>query len=77
MKSEHPELDAMQHAYRAAVEEWIGAIHKEEALASVAHSLAQVDRWEGAHDDEEAARDKVKDAKREYEAALREKFFDF
>lgn len=77
MKSEHPELDAMQHAYKVAIEKWIGAIRKEEELASVAHSLAQVDRWEAAHDDEEAARDKVKDAKLEYEAALREKFFNF
>jgi hypothetical protein len=76
MKSEHPELDQMQRAYKAAVEKWIAAIRKEETLASANHSLAQVDRWEQAHEDEEAARNKVKAAKEEYEAALRAKFFD-
>ena len=77
MNDEHRELDQMQLAYKAAVEEWIAAIRKEEALASGNHSLAEVDRWELAHDDEEAARDKVKAAKEEYEAALRAKFFGF
>jgi hypothetical protein len=36
----------MQKAYRAAVEEWIAAIKAEEALASVNHSVADVDKWE-------------------------------
>ena len=53
------------------------AIRKEEGLASVTHSVAEVDQWEHAHDDEEAARATVKAAKRDYEAALREKFFGF
>jgi hypothetical protein len=39
--------------------------------------LAQVDRWEHAHDAEEAARNQVKVAKKEYEDALRRKFFGF
>jgi hypothetical protein len=77
MTKAHPELDQMQSAYKAAVEEWIVAIRKEEALASANHSLAQVDRWEQAHFDEEAARDRVKAAKQAYEAALRAKFFGF
>ncbi len=67
----------MQLDYKAAVEEWIAAIRKEEGLVSTNHSLAEVDRWEQAHFDEEKARDKVKSAKAEYEAALREKFFHF
>ena len=33
------ELDQMQSAYKAAVEEWIAAIKREEALASVNHSI--------------------------------------
>jgi hypothetical protein len=37
----------MQTAYKAAVEEWITAIKQEEALASVNHSVAEVDKWEG------------------------------
>ena len=38
----------MQAAYKAAVEEWIAAIKQEEALASVNHTIAEVDKWEAA-----------------------------
>ena len=44
--SEHLDLDQMQAAYKAAVEEWIAAIKQEEALASVTHTIAEVDKWE-------------------------------
>jgi hypothetical protein len=71
------ELDQMQNAYKAAVEEWIAAIKQEEALASVNHSIAEVDKWEGAHFSEDKIRSKVKAAKKSYEDALREKFFGF
>jgi hypothetical protein len=71
------ELDQMQSAYKAAVEEWIAAIKKEEALASVNHSVAEVDKWEQAHFSEDEIRNKVKAAKKRYEDALREKFFGF
>lgn len=77
MTTEHAELDKAQRSYRAAVEAWIAAIRHEEALASGNHSLAQVDRWEQAHFDEEGARSKAKAAKADYEAALRRKFFQF
>jgi hypothetical protein len=63
--------------YRAAVEEWIAAIEDEEALVSVSHSVAEVDKWEAAHFREEEVRDKAKIAKKKYEDALREKFFGF
>jgi outer membrane murein-binding lipoprotein Lpp len=66
----------MRDAYVAAVEDWIAAIRKEEALASATKTLAQVDRWEHAHFDEEAARDAVKAAKAKFEEALRARFFD-
>jgi hypothetical protein len=68
------ELDGMQKSYRAAVEEWIAAIEDEEALASVDHSVAEVDKWEAAHFRVEEVRDK---AKIKYEDALREEFFGF
>jgi hypothetical protein len=42
------ELDRLQSSYKAAVEEWIAAIRKEEALASVDHSEAELDAWEAA-----------------------------
>jgi hypothetical protein len=71
------ELDDMQNAYKAAVEEWIAAIKHEEALALVNHSVAEVDKWEEAHFEEDAIRGKVKTAKKQYEDALREKFFGF
>jgi hypothetical protein len=71
------ELDQMQTAYKAAVEEWLAAIKQEEALASVNHTIAEVDKWEGAHFAEDELRNKVKAAKKMYEDALREKFFGF
>jgi hypothetical protein len=70
-------LDTMQSAYKAAVEEWIAAIKAEEALASVNHSVAEVDQWEAAHFKEEEVRDKALAAKKNYEDALRKKFFNF
>jgi hypothetical protein len=44
MSDEYPELDELQAAYKAAVEAWISSIRKEEALASVNHSVAEVDQ---------------------------------
>jgi hypothetical protein len=75
--SEHPELDELQAAYKSAVDAWIAAIRNEEALASVAHDVADVDKWEQAHFDEDEMRSVVKDAKAKYEDALRAKFFGF
>ncbi len=72
-----PELDRLQNTYKAAVEEWIGAIKEEEALASVNHTVAEIDQWEGAHFKEDDIRKKVKAAKKQYEDALRRKFFSF
>jgi hypothetical protein len=48
-----------------------------EELASVNHSIAEVDKWEAAHFKEDEIRSKVKAAKKQYEDALREKFFGF
>ena len=77
MTDESLNLDALQAAYKAAVEEWIAAIREEEALASVNHNVAEVDEWEAAHFREDEIRNKVKAAKSEYEDALRKEFFDF
>ncbi|HTW35723.1 MAG TPA: hypothetical protein VMD53_13985 [Rhizomicrobium sp.] len=71
------ELDQMQKAYKAAVEQWIAAIKHEEALASVNHTAAEVDRWEQAHFEEDSIRSKVKAAKKRYEDALRKKLYHF
>jgi hypothetical protein len=77
MSSEHPELDELQAAYKTAVESWISAIRNEEALVSANHSMAEIDRWEQAHLDEDEMRNAVKAAKESYEDALRAKFFGF
>jgi hypothetical protein len=70
-------LDRFQSAYKAVVEEWIAAIKHEEELASGNHSVAEIDLWEQAHFREENIRAKVKAAKKDYENALRHKFFGF
>jgi hypothetical protein len=77
MENDTGELDRKQSAYKAAVEKWIAAIKEEEALASVNHSVAEVDKWEAAHFKEDDIRSEVKAAKKEYEDALRQKYFDF
>ena len=48
MANDTSELDQMQNAYKAAVEEWIAAIKQEENLVSVNHEIAEVDKWEQA-----------------------------
>jgi hypothetical protein len=70
-------LDQLQAAYKTAVENWIAAIKEEEALASVNHNVAEIDQWEAAHFKENEMRDAVIEAKKQYEDALRRKFFDF
>jgi hypothetical protein len=77
MNDQYPELDSLQSKYKAAVEEWISAIRREESLASVNHSLTEIDQWEKAHFEEDEVRSRVKAAKAEYEDALRTKFFGF
>jgi len=77
MQDDTSELDELQNSYKAAIEEWIAAIRQEEALASVNHSVAEVDKWEQAHFREDETRSKVKAAKKRYEDALRMKFFAF
>jgi hypothetical protein len=77
MENDPLELDQLQSAYKAAVEQWIDAIKQEEALASVNHSVAEVDQWEQAHFKEDEIRAKVKAAKKQYEDALRAKFYGF
>jgi hypothetical protein len=78
MAVEISELDQMQQEYKAAVDAWVAAIRHEEELASIAdHSVADIDTWEEAADREDELREAAKDAKRAYEDALREKFFNF
>jgi hypothetical protein len=75
MDVDDTELDRLQIAYKAAVDSWVTAIRAEEALASVNHTVAQVDLWENAHFLAEDARSAAEAAKTAYEAALRSRFF--
>ena len=77
MAVEISDLDQMQAAYKKAVDNWINTIRDEEALASGNHSEAEVDAWEAADFREEDEREKTKQAKKDYEDAIREKFFNF
>jgi len=71
------ELDRLRQAYKDAVEQWIAAIRAEENLATPDHTVPAVDVWEHAGFDEEEARDKAKEARQEYEDALRKVDFGF
>jgi len=75
MDDDNTELDRLQSAYKAAVDTWVTAIRAEEELASVNHTVAQIDLWENAHFHAEDARGKADAAKAAYEAALRSRFF--
>ena len=75
MDDDNAELDRLQRAYKAAVDAWVTAIRAEEALASVNHTVAEVDLWENAHFEAEDARATAEAAKTDYERALRSRFF--
>ena len=76
MSNNYVDLDQMQSAYKAAVDDWIGTIKKEAKLATAIHTVGEVDKWENAYFKEEESRMRVEAAKRQYENALRQKFFD-
>jgi hypothetical protein len=77
MADAQQELDELQAAYRAAVEEWIAAIREEEALAAGPHSVAEIDKWEHANFREHGKHKEVVYRKRLYEDGLRREFFGF
>jgi hypothetical protein len=77
MPEDLSDLDQMQRDYKAAVDEWVAAIRHEEALASVDHTVAEIDKWENSAFLEDEARNKARAAKKQYEDALREKFYHF
>ena len=77
MDNDRPQLDQLQADYKKAVDEWVTAIRDEEALASVHHSVAELDQWEEAHFSEHKAQKEVIYRKRLYEDALRRELFGF
>jgi len=77
MDIDQSELDQLQADYKKAVEDWIVAIRKEEALASVDHSTADLDAWEEAGFQENKLQREVIYRKKLYEDGLREDLFGF
>lgn len=63
--------------YKTALREWIEAIQKEMDLVSSTSTVAGVDRWERACDEDEEARNRVRALRSEYESALRREFYHF
>jgi hypothetical protein len=71
------ELDELQAAYKATVDNWVAAIRVEEALASGNHDVVDLDQWEAAHFREHRLHKEVDYRKRLYEDALRREFYGF
>ena len=71
------ELDHLRFAYKSAVERWIEVIRAEENLATPDHSMVAVEAWERAGLAEEDARKQAKQARQEYEDALRRVLYNF
>ena len=69
------DLDQLRDTYKKAIEEWIRAIRAEESIATPDHTTPDV--WEHAGFTEEEARAKAKEARRNYEDALRKLNFNF
>jgi hypothetical protein len=65
-------LDALRLAYKQATDQWVAAIHAEEALATRDHSVVAWEHWDTAHFAEEDARTKAKHARDAYKDGLRE-----
>jgi hypothetical protein len=52
-----------------------GSPERARAIIAVTHDIAEVDKWEQAHFEEDELRTTAKEAKAKYEDALRSKFF--
>jgi hypothetical protein len=74
---EKQELDGLLAAYKAAVGEWLAAIHVEEDLATPDHSMREWEVWDQAGVKEEEARETAQKARKAYTDALREKLYNF
>ena len=65
------DLDQLRLAYKRAIDEWVGAIRAEEALATPDHSMTAMEQWDAAHFREHDAHTKVTEAREAYKDALR------
>jgi hypothetical protein len=74
---ENTDMDKLRQAYKTAVDQWIGAIREEEALATADHSIVQMERWDAAGFREQDAQEQAKAAKDLYKDALRQVNYSF
>jgi hypothetical protein len=65
-------LDQLRLAYKQAVDQWVGAIRAEEALATPDHSEVAWERWDEAGFAEQDLQSKAKKARDAYKDGLRE-----
>lgn len=65
------DLDQLRLAYKTAVDEWVGTIRDEEALATPDHSMIAMEHWDAAHFKEHDAHTKVIEAREAYKDSLR------
>jgi hypothetical protein len=70
-------FDELLAAYRQAVDTWVVAIKAEEALANDDHSIIEMEKWDAAALATEEAESAAKEARDNYQNALREKNYGF
>jgi hypothetical protein len=74
---DNPKLDELQQAYKQAVDQWVGAIRAEEALATPNHSETAMEMWDRACFAEQDAQKKASEAKEAYKDGLRKLNYGF
>lgn len=65
------DLDQLRLAYKKAVDDWVGTIRAEEALATADHSMTAMENWDDAHFKEHDAHAKATEAREAYKSGLR------
>lgn len=66
-----PNLDELQTAYKQTVDQWVAAIHAEEALATPDHSETAMENWDKADFNVQSAAKQAKEARDAYKEGLR------
>ncbi len=74
---DNSKLDELQQSYKQAVDQWVGAIRAEEALATPDHSEVAMERWDSATLAQQDAQERAKKARDEYKDALRQVNYGF
>ena len=65
------DLDQLQQSYKQAVDQWVGAIRAEEALATSDHSEGAMERWDSADFSVKDSEKRAREARDAYKEGLR------